>query len=201
MFPLDIGSTLGHGWMNLFYIVTGFGFGFALERAGFGDARNLAAQFYLRDMRVLKVMFTAILTAMLLIFWSSALGLLDYQALYINPAHLGPGILGGLIFGVGFVIGGYCPGTSLVAAATLKLDGLFFILGMAAGMFVFGETVALFQGFWDNAGYHGEVTLQGWLGIRAGLAVLAVVLMAIGMFWGAQKIEARFSRGTGGDPC
>ncbi len=201
MFPLDIETALGHGWLNVFYVLTGFGFGFALERAGFGDARNLAAQFYLRDMRVLKVMFTAILTAMLLIFWSSALGLLDYRALFINPTHLGPGILGGLIFGFGFVIGGYCPGTSLVAAATGKLDGLFFVLGLALGMFVFGETVDLFAAFWHHSGHHGEVTLQGWLGLPAGVTVLAVVVMALGMFWGAQRIEAYFAQRPGGDAC
>ncbi len=201
MLPLDIETALGHGWLNVFYVLTGFGFGFALERAGFGDARNLAAQFYLRDMRVLKVMFTAILTAMLLIFWSSALGLLDYRALFINPTHLGPGILGGLIFGFGFVIGGYCPGTSLVAAATGKLDGMFFVLGLALGMFVFGETIDLFAAFWHHSGHHGAVTLQGWLGLPAGVMVLAVVVMALGMFWAAQRIEAYFAQRPGGDAC
>ena len=134
MAPLQLDATVGHVLKNVFYVVTGFGFGFALERAGFGNARRLAAQFYLRDMRVFKVMFTAILTAMLLIFWSSALGLLDYQELYINPTHLWPGILGGLIFGVGFVVGGYCPGTALVSMATMKLDGLLFVVGLGIGM-------------------------------------------------------------------
>ena len=164
-----------------------------LERAGFGNARNLAAQFYLHDMRVLKVMFTAIVTAMLLIFWSSALGLLDYPELFINPTHLWPGILGGLIFGVGFVVGGYCPGTAMVSMATLKLDGLLFVVGLGIGMFVFGETVSGFQVFWDTSGYYGEVSLQSWLGLPAGVVVLLVVVMALGMFWGAEKVEKYFA--------
>ena len=193
MFPLQLESALGHIWMNFFYVVTGFLFGFALERAGFGNSRNLAAQFYLRDMRVLKVMFTAIITAMLLTFWFNALGWLDYRALYINPTHLWPGILGGFIFGMGFVVGGYCPGTAIVSASTLKLDGLFFILGMGIGMTIFGETVSSFQSFFETSGYYGELTLQDWLGLSTGLTVLLAVLMALAMFWGAERVEKYFA--------
>jgi uncharacterized membrane protein YedE/YeeE len=197
MAPLDIGGSLGHVWQNVFYVVTGFGFGFALERAGFGDSRKLAAQFYLKDMRVLKVMFTAIITAMLLIFWSSSFGLLDYNQVFINPTHLWPGIVGGLIFGFGFVIGGYCPGTALVSMSTLKLDGLIFIVGLGIGMFAFGETINSYKSFWDTSGFLGEVTLDEVLGISIELVVFAVVLMALGMFWGAEKVESIFSKKKG----
>jgi hypothetical protein len=200
MAPFDINSSLGHVWLNLFYVVTGVGFGFALERAGFGDCRNLAAQFYLRDMRVLKVMFTAIVTAMLLIFWSSSLGLLDYSKLYINPTYLWSAVLGGFIFGFGFVIGGYCPGTGLVSMSTLKLDGLFFVLGLCIGMFLFGETIDFYRTFWDTSGFYGELTLQDFFGVSAGAVATGVVLMALGMFWGAEKIEAYFaSKRSGGN--
>ncbi len=124
------------------YLLIGFAFGFVLESSGFGDARRLAAQFYFREMRVLKVMFTAIVTAMVLVFWSTALGLLDYDQLWVNPTYLWPGIVGGLIMGVGFILGGYCPGTSLVSAVTLKLDGMFFVLGLVVGVLAFGEPLA-----------------------------------------------------------
>ena len=192
MAPIDISATLGHVWLNVFYVLTGIGFGFALERAGFGNSNNLAAQFYLKDMRVLKVMFTAIMTAMLLIFWADALGLLSYSQLYINPAYLGSGILGGLIFGMGFVVGGYCPGTALVSMATFKLDGLFFVMGLVAGMTVFGETVDRFRVFYDTNGYLGVVTLPEILHLRQGAVVLGVVLLALGMFRAAEKIEQHF---------
>lgn len=190
MLPLDVQAALGHGWENVLFVVTGFFFGFVLERSGFGNSRILAAQFYLYDMRVMKVMFTAIITAMLLVLWSSALGLLDYQALYINPTHLWPGIVGGLVFGVGFVVGGYCPGTSVVSMATLKLDGLLFVLGLIFGMFVFAETLPSFQVFFDTSSNYGEFTLQQWLGLPAGVVALLVLLLALGMFWGAEKIES-----------
>lgn len=190
MAPLDIGGTFGPVWLNVFYVITGIAFGIALERAGFGNSKNLAAQFYLKDMRVFKVMFTAIVTAMLLIFWSNAFGLIEYDALYINPTYLWPGIVGGLIFGFGFVIGGYCPGTSLVSLATLKVDGLFFITGMGIGMLFFGETIDKFRVFWDTSGYYGEVTLQELFHVPSGVMVLAVVIMAMGMFWVVEKVES-----------
>ncbi len=95
-----------------------------LESAGFGNSKLLAAQFYFKDMRVFKVMFTAIIVAMTLIFLSSALGLLDYNLIWVPPTYLWPGIVGGLIMGVGFIIGGFCPGTSLVGLATGKLDAI-----------------------------------------------------------------------------
>ena len=124
MAPFDLTSLFGTTGSFLFYLLIGFAFGFILESSGFGDARLLAAQFYFKDLRVLKVMFTAILVAMLLVFWSSALGLLDYDDVWVNPTYLWPGILGGIIMGVGVILGGYCPRTSLVSMATLKLDGI-----------------------------------------------------------------------------
>jgi len=170
----------------------GFGFGFVLEQAGFGDSRRLAAQFYLHEMRVLKVMFTGIITAMLLVFWGVALGWIDYELLWVNPTHLASGILGGLLLGMGFIIGGFCPGTSVVAAATLKLDGLFFLLGCLAGVFVFGEMAPGLRGFWEQGG--GRLTLPDWLGLPPGAVVFLVMMMAAFMFWGAEKLERAFAR-------
>ena len=106
------------------FALIGFGFGFVLESSGFGNSKKLAAQFYFRDMTVLKVMFGAIVTAMVLIFSHGRLGLLDFNLVWVNPTYLWSGIVGGLIMGVGFIVGGFCPGTSLVAMATLKIDGV-----------------------------------------------------------------------------
>jgi hypothetical protein len=170
-------------------------FGATLEAAGFANSRKLAAQFYLKDMTVLKVMFTGIITAMVLIFLASAVGLLNYNSLYVNPTYLWPGIVGGLIMGVGFIVGGFCPGTSIVALASLKIDGVFFFLGLLAGVFVFGETVGLFADFWYSS-YMGRLILPDWLGISTGSVVLLVVLMAVGAFWLAEKAEAAFGDET-----
>lgn len=177
-------------------LAVGFCFGFVLERSGFGNARNLAAQFYLYDMRVLKVMFTAIVTAMLLVFASAALGLLDFAALEVPATYLGPAIVGGLLLGVGFIIGGYCPGTSLVSMSTLKIDGVIFVLGVAAGLLLFGQTVPSFAHFWNFSGALGRLTLNELVGLDAGWVVLGVVVMAVGAFWCVEQVEAYFRRGA-----
>ena len=188
MAPFDLAAQLGIPGSYLVYVAIGFAFGFILESAGFGDARKLAAQFYFRELTVLKVMFTAIIVAMTLVFLSTALGLLDYDDVWVNPTYLWPGIVGGLIMGVGFIIGGYCPGTSLVSMATLKVDGIFFVLGVIAGVLAFGDTVAYFNSFW-NSGFMGRFTLPEMLGLDAGVVVFLLVLMALAMFWGAGLIS------------
>lgn len=189
MAPLDL-SALGHTGNILVSVGIGVAFGFILERAGFGNARKLASQFYLDDMSVLKVMFTAIVVAMVLLYGGSALGLVDMERVGVNPTYLWPGIIGGLLLGVGFIIGGYCPGTSVVSAATLKIDGLFFLIGCLLGILAFGLTVPSYQAFWEQSGFFGRLTIPQWLDWNYGVVVLLVVLMALGMFAGAEWVEA-----------
>ncbi len=195
-FPLPLTEFLGHWGAYVVYFLIGISFGAVLEMAGFGNSRKLAAQFYFKDMTVLKVMFGAIIVAMVFIFSASALGLLDYNLIWVNPTYLWPGIVGGLIMGAGFIIGGFCPGTSLVAAATLKKDGMFFVLGVLFGIFLFGETVERFPLFW-NSSYMGRFTLMELFNLPTGVVVLLVVLMALFMFWGSEKLEQLFG---GKDP-
>lgn len=192
LFPLQLETLLGKPLMYVVFGAIGFFFGFVLENAGFGNSRKLAGQFYFRDMTVLKVMFGAIVTAMVLIFITVGLGILDFNQLWVNPTYLASAIVGGLIMGVGFIVGGYCPGTSLVAMATAKIDGLFFVLGVLFGIFVFGETVEYYFGWWNNAGYMGRITIPEWLGLPYGVVVTAIVLMALFMFWGAEQLEHKF---------
>jgi rhodanese-related sulfurtransferase len=196
LFPLPLSEYLGHWGAYAVYFLIGVGFGAVLEMAGFANSRKLAAQFYFKDTTVLKVMFTGIIVAMVLIFGASALGLLDTNLIWVNPTYLWPGIIGGLIMGAGFIIGGFCPGTSLVAAATLKKDGIFFVFGVLSGIFLFGETVDRFAIFW-NSSYLGRFSLPEWLGLPTGTVVLLVVLMALFMFWGAERLEKLFG---GRDP-
>jgi len=188
-FPLPLGELLGHYGSYVVYLLIGVAFGATLETAGFGNSKKLAAQFYFKDLTVFKVMFTAIIVACVLIFLSSAVGLLDYNLVWVPPTYLWPGIVGGLIMGVGFIVGGFCPGTSLVAMATGKVDGVFFVLGVLTGIFLFGETVSSFELFFDSS-YMGRFTLPQLFGLSYGTVVVAVVVMALLMFWGAEKVEA-----------
>lgn len=169
----------------------GIGFGFFLERAGFGSARKLVAQFYLDDLAVFKVMFTAIVTAMLGLTYLGWLGLLDLRLVYLVPTWLWPQIVGGLLLGVGFVVGGYCPGTSVAAIATGKLDGLLYLLGILGGTLGFACAFPLLKSFYLSGSY-GALTLPQVLHLPYGVVVLAVVLMAVGGFAGAGWVEKRF---------
>lgn len=176
--------------------VIGIGFGFFLERAGFGSAKKLVSQFYLNDLAVFKVMFTAIVTAMLGIFYLGWMGVLDVNLLYLPDTNLWPQIAGGLLLGVGFVVGGYCPGTSLVALATGKLDAILYVAGVLAGVLVIGEAFPLVQGFYASGDF-GRLTLPQVLHLPYGVVVLLVVLMALGGFVAAEWAERRF----GGEPA
>ena len=189
MAPFDIASSLGPVAYALVFVAIGFGFGAVLEMGGFGDTRKLAGQFYFKDMTVLRVMFTAIAVAAVLIALASSFGLLDVSRVFVNPTYLWPGIVGGLIMGVGFVIGGFCPGTSLVAASTLKIDGIVFLVGALLGVGLFGETVGSFQGFWLSS-YMGRFTLPDLLGLPVGATVLLVVVMALLLFWAGDLAAA-----------
>ena len=186
--PFSVDASSPVGW--LVYLLIGVGFGAALEMAGFSYAPNLAAQFYGRDMRVLKTMFTAIVTAMVLIFLSSAVGLLDFRMVSVSTTYLRPGIVGGLVMGAGFVVGGFCPGTSLAAAATGSRDALVYLAGLGFGIAAFGETVESFRGFWESAEL-GRFTIPEWLGIPTGAVVIGVVVMALGVFALVEWIERR----------
>jgi uncharacterized protein len=168
--------------------VIGIGFGFFLERAGFGSARKLTAQFYLTDLSVFKVMFSAIVTAMVGLFYLSWIGFVDLSLVYTTPTFILPQVVGGLLLGFGFVIGGYCPGTSAVAAATGRIDGIVYLAGIIAGLVIFGEAFSLVKDFYYSTPM-GQVTLPELLHLPYGLVVFLVVLMAIGGFAGATWVE------------
>lgn len=167
-------------------LLLGAGFGFCLERAGFGSARKLTAVFYLYDMAVVKVMFTAIVTTMTGLFLLSAGGALQLSDLYIEPTSFAAQLLGGVVFGAGFIIGGYCPGTSITAIATGRKDGMVFALGMLAGVMAYAEFTPGVES-WIRATSQGELTLPAVTGIAMGWWVLAFVafllLAARGMDW------------------
>ncbi len=187
-FPLPLGQLLGHWQSYIVYMVIGFAFGYVLEISGFGKSTKLAAQFYFKEMTVLKVMFGAIVVAMVSIFLATGLGLLDYNLIWVNPTYLWPGIVGGLIMGVGFIIGGFCPGTSLVSAATGKVDGMFFVLGVFFGIFLFGESVGSFEAFW-NSSYMGRFTLMDLFNAETGVIVVGVTVMALMAFFFSELAE------------
>ena len=190
--PLYKFDLFSQDFSLLIAVVIGIGFGFFLERGGLGSSTKLAAQFYFRDLTVFKVMFTAVITAMLGLYWLSWFGLLDLTLVYVNPTYILPQFLGGLIFGVGFVTGGLCPGTCLVSSSTGRIDGMFTLIGIFFGIFLFGETVSLLYNFLYSTSA-GQITLPQLLNLPHSVVLLLIVVLAIAGFAGAEAIEKRYS--------
>ncbi len=183
--PLYIQGAFGYQTSLLIAVGIGFLFGFVLERAGFGDSRNLTNIFYFRDMRVLKVMFSALLTAMLGLIALSWFGLFDYSVLVehtLLKTYLWPQLVGGILFGLGFAIGGYCPGTAIVGITSGKLDAVTFMVGMLAGMWIFALGFPIWGGFYMSSDL-GRLTLWQAFGLPKEVMALAIVVMALGAFW------------------
>lgn len=189
--PLYAYSAFVQSYDLWFALVIGIFFGFILERAGFADARNLTNVFYFRDMRVLKVMFSALVTAMVGLIALSWAGLFDYK-LFIGwsllNTYLWPQAVGGIFFGLGFVIGGYCPGTSVVGVVSGKLDSIVFFLGLIVGMWVFAFGFPLWGAFYKSSNL-GQITLWGVFGLSKEMMALAIVIMAFAAFFLAHLAE------------
>lgn len=179
--PLYPSGAFSEGVGFLLIFLFGLLFGFFLERAGFGSARKLTDIFYFRDWAVLRVMFTAIVVAMLGLLYLAGIGWLDMEGVSIPATILGAQIVGGLLLGIGFVMGGYCPGTSAVAAASGKLDALVYLAGLLVGTGLFGAGFDLLEPVYEW-GPLGTVTLPQWLGLSPGLVGAAIVVVALAAF-------------------
>ncbi len=182
---------------ELNYIVAlfiGVAFGFVLEQAGFSTSRKLVGLFYGYDFTVLRVFFTAGVTAMVGVIAFAHFGILDLSLVYVNPTFLWSAIVGGLIMGLGFVVGGYCPGTSVCAAAIGKIDAMIFVGGSFIGVLVFAEAYPLLEGLYKAASW-GNVTIFSVLGMSQSLFAFLLVLVAVGAFWAVTMIETRVNGG------
>jgi len=191
--PIRFNYEVSNSVILAFALLTGILFGFFLEKAGFGNAKVLIKQFYLTDMRMFKVLFSAIVTAMLGIYWLSYFRILDITQIYINGTWLWPQILGGILFGFGFVLCGLCPGTSCVAAFTGKLDGLAVMGGMIAGIIIFGESSPSLNKYLNFSDL-GDITIYELLNMNYGLLIFLIVIFAIIAFWLVGKVEQRFNK-------
>ena len=195
-FPFESLSDERRGLGLVFAVVAGTAFGFVLERSGLGRAQKLVGQFYGTDMTVLKVMFTGIATAMLGLVVLAGAGVLQLDALQVYyPTYLWPMIAGGLALGAGFVMSGYCPGTSLVACASGKLDGVATVAGVILGSLLYAE-VEPGLGAFRTSGELGVYSLASWLGVAPAVVVAGVIGVAVAAFLAAERIE----RALGGSP-
>lgn len=181
-------------WLNMLTaLLIGTGFGFALEQAGFSSSRKLAGMFYGYDTTVLKVFFTAAIVALIGSQLMSYLGLLNLNQVYVNEFYVTASIVGGVIMGAGFIMGGFCPGTGLCALSIGKIDAIVFVSGGLAGAFLFAETYPYIQNM-ANARFRGPVKINESLGLSPGLFTLLMIAAAAVMFWIAELAEKKFAR-------
>lgn len=179
---------------NLFLaFIIGIGFGYVLESSGFSSSRKLAGVFYGYDTVVLKVFFTAGITAMIGLLFFSLFGWIDMSLVYINPTYLTSAIAGGAIMGAGFIMGGFCPGTSFCAASIGKIDALVFIAGLFIGIFVFAEGYPLWEELY-YAKFMGIPKISEIAGLSDGVMALIIVLIAFAMFYVGEWAEKKFPR-------
>lgn len=168
-------STATNLWLA---IPIGFVFGFGLYHGGFTDSRRIASAFYLKDVSVPVVMFSAIVTGMLGLWLLSLAGFIDTSRMYYLPTYLVPMAVGGLLFGVGMALGGFCPGTAVASVATGRVDAMVFVLGFFGGSILFGDLFPVWGDFYKSD-YRGIYRLDELFGINLGSAVLIVVIAAI----------------------
>ncbi len=193
MGPLIPNHIIPDSWNNVIALLLGMAFGFVLEASGFSSSRKIMGTFFGYDFVVLRVFFTAAVTSMIGILYLDYFGWIDFGQLYIHPAYMTSAIIGGLIMGFGFALGGYCPGTSFCAVAIGKLDALVYTGGMLLGILIFSEFYPLVDGMF-NANNLGNVTVTETLGINTPLFVFLVILMALGMFFAASWIQKKVKK-------
>ncbi len=184
---------IGDEFNLMIAFLVGIGFGFSLEQAGFSSTKKLVGLFYGYDFTVLRVFFTAGVTAMIGVTVMAHYDLINLNLIYVNPTFLYSALIGGAIMGVGFIIGGFCPGTSVCAAAVGKLDGLAFVGGAILGIFLFGELYPLVEGIYMAEAW-GPVTMFDQLGISRNLWAVLLTVIAVGAFYATWLVENKVNK-------
>lgn len=168
----------------LYGLVTGILFGFLLQRAQVLRYDKQIGALRLLDMTIVKFMLSAVLTAMVGIYLLKDMGL---ASLSLKPTILGAVIPGGLIFGIGWAMLGYCPGTSIGAVAEGRIDGLWGILGMLIGAAVYAELYPGIQKTLLTWGDFGKITLPQALGINHWFIIPVFVVAGIALLRWLEK--------------
>ncbi len=174
-------------------LVIGVLFGAILEQAGFSTSKKLVGLFYGYDFTVLRVFFTAGIVAMFGIIMLDHWGYLDVNLIYINPTFVGAAIVGGLIMGLGFVIGGFCPGTSVCAAAIGKIDAMYFILGSVIGILIFAEGFPAWEKFYYSYNF-GPIRIFDTFGISQSVFAFLLTSVALLAFWATSIVENKVNK-------
>ncbi len=191
--PLIPMGVIGQGWDLVIALIIGMAFGFVLESAGFSSSRKLAGVFYGYDFTVLRVFLTAALTAMVGLLYFGYMGWIDPSMIYVNETYIIATIVGGVIMGAGFIMGGFCPGTSMCAVAIGKIDAMVFTAGMFVGILIFSEAFSLFEGIYYS-NYLGPIRIYDFLGLTPGVFAVLLIIFSLVAFIGARIIQNKVKK-------
>ena len=169
-------------------LIFGLAFGFLLQKGGVGKYHILLGQLLLQDWTVVKIMMTAVVVGMVGIF---ALHHFAKVNLHIKPTKLGANIIGGLVFGAGFALIGYCPGTGAAALGQGSWDALFGMAGLVVGSWLYAELSGTLKTTVEKWGDLGKLTLAEVLHIPRGALVVVLALVLIGALFVLEKLTAR----------
>jgi uncharacterized protein len=154
----------------------GIVFGFLLQKGGVAKYHILLGALLLEDFTVIKVMLSAIIVGMLGIFTLHGLGLVE---LHIKPTRYAANVLGGLLFGVGFALIGYCPGTGTAALGQGNFDAIAGIVGLLAGSYLYAEASGKLTRTVETWGDQGNLTFPQLIGVSTTKVVLVLAPMLV----------------------
>ena len=166
----------------------GLVFGFLLQKGGVGKFNVLIGQLLLQDWTVAKIMLTAIVVGMIGVFPLHHFAKVN---LHIKPTRIGSNIIGGLLFGAGFALVGYCPGTAAAALGQGSWDALFGIAGLIAGSWMFAELSGWTKQTIEKWGAHGKVLLPDLLHVPRGAFVIGFALALTAILLMLQRFTTR----------
>jgi hypothetical protein len=190
MGPLTFNDIISTEWNYVIALLIGIAFGYILEASGFSSSRKLVGVFYGYDFVVLRVFFTAVAVSMIGLLYLDYFGYLNFAQLYVVPTYLNAQIVGAVIMGLGFIMGGFCPGTSLTAVAIGKIDGWVFTGGIWLGILLFSEAFPLIEEFY-NSGNLGYVTLMEQFGVSPYVVAFVFAVVAVSAFFVASMVRRR----------
>jgi hypothetical protein len=190
MGPLIPQGIIDGGWSFVIALLVGFCFGWILEASGFSSSRKIVGLFYGYDFTVLRVFFTATITAMVGLLYFNYMEWIDLSMIYFSPTYVLAAIVGGLVMGLGFIMGGFCPGTGVCAVAIGKLDALAYVVGLYLGIFFFSEAFSWFEGLYNSYAL-GQVRITETLNVSTGVFAFGFIAAAIFAFIVTAWIQRR----------
>ena len=163
---------------------TGFLFGFLLQKAQVLRFEKQVGFLRLIDMTIIKFMFSAILVGVVGMYLCKDLGIISFK---LKATHIGAQVIGGLTFGIGWSLFGYCPGTSIGAIGEGRWHALWGVIGMIVGAAVYAEIYPLMQKTAVPLGNYGKITIPEVLQVNHWLIIFVFIAMGLFLFFLFEK--------------